>query len=79
MKVFAALGTTNFRWLELPALDQPITRSAGVLGKDPENPLEEMLAAFTAGQPPTRDLIPAAYPSKEWITEQVQVHIQQPE
>jgi hypothetical protein len=36
-----------------------------------------MLAAFTAGQPPKRDLIPAAYPSQEWITEQVQVHIQQ--
>ncbi len=77
LKVFATVGTTNFRWLELPALDRPLTRSAGLRGEDPGNPLEEMLAAFSADQPPTRDLIPAAYPSQEWITEQVQIHIQQ--
>jgi hypothetical protein len=79
LKVFATVGTTNFRWLELPALDQPITRSPVVSGRKPGNPLEEMLAAFTAGRPPKRDLIPAAYPSHEWITEQVQVRIQQQE
>jgi hypothetical protein len=79
LKVFATVGTTNFRWLELPALDQPVTRSAPVRDRKPRNPLEEMLAAFTAGQPAKRDLIPATYPSHEWITEQVQVRIQQQE
>ena len=72
VKVFATVGTTNFRWLELPALDQPLTRS---LRGVPQNPLENLFAAFTAEQPPTRNLVPAAYPSREWITAQVEVNI----
>ena len=35
-----------------------------------------MLVAYSTGQPPTRGLKPAAYPSQEWITERVQLHIQ---
>jgi hypothetical protein len=37
LKVFATVGTTNFRWLELPALDQPPARDlkpAAVPGKE---------------------------------------------
>ncbi len=79
LKVFATLGTTNFRWLELPPMDQPLSRSATVRGAQPDNPLEAMLAAFTADRPPTRNLVPAAYPSKEWITAEVEVRIQRPE
>ena len=79
LKVFATLGTTNFRWLELPSLDQPLSRSAAVRSTQPHNPLEEMLAAFTADQPPTRNLVPAAYPSKEWITAEVEIRIRRPE
>jgi hypothetical protein len=75
VKVFATVSTTNFRWLELPALDQPLMRSAAVRGKGPTNPLEGLMAAFTADQPPTRNLVPAAYPSHGWTTVQVEVSV----
>ncbi len=70
VKVFATLDTANFRWLELPHLDQPQVRSAGLA--TPANPLEELLSAFTADQPVTRRLQPSAYPSQGWITAQVE-------
>jgi hypothetical protein len=75
LKVFATLETTNFRWLELPALDQPPRRSATTRG-GPMNPLEELLAAVLAEEPNTRNLNPAVYPSREWVTEQVEVRIE---
>lgn len=75
IKVFATIGTTNFRWLELPSLDKPLERSAAVRTRSPTNPLENLLAAVTADKPRTRNLIPAAYPSKEWITAQVEVRV----
>ncbi len=73
IKVFATLGTANFRWLELPALDQP-SRAAGERGL-PQSTLEQLLAAVVAEQPSVRNLNPAAFPSKEWVTEQVEVRI----
>jgi hypothetical protein len=78
LKVFATIGTTNFRWLELPSLDQPLRRSASLRSLDPADPLEELLATFTADRPPTRDLTPAAYPNKGWVTEAVEVHMRRP-
>ncbi len=45
LKVFATRATTNFRWLELPALDQPVTRSA--TRSISTDPLEQLLAAVT--------------------------------
>jgi uncharacterized protein YbdZ (MbtH family) len=73
LKVFATLGTTDFRWLELPTLDISPTRKA--VCDMPENPLEELLASVAAREPGTRNLNPAAYPSREWTTAQVEVHI----
>ncbi len=74
IKAFATIGTTNFRWLELPALDQPPTK--GMTTRSPtKDPLEEILAAVTAQEPKTRNLNLAAYPSREWVTAQVEVHI----
>jgi Caspase domain len=72
LKVFATVGATDFHWLELPPLDKPILSP---VGKSPENPLEELLAAVAASQPPTKDLIPVRYPASEWIAEQVIVRI----
>lgn len=74
IKVFATVGTTNFRWLELPALDQPPTRSALTRG-GPADPLERLMAALTWQKPNTRNLNPASYPSKEWVTAQVEVRL----
>ncbi len=72
LKVFATVGATDFHWLELPPLDKPILFPTG---KSPENPLEELLAAVAASQPPTKNLEPARYPASEWIAEQVVVRI----
>jgi hypothetical protein len=71
VKVFATVGTTSFRWLELPPLDQPTTAKRGVR----TDPLEQLLAAVIEDEPRTRNLNPAAYPSKEWVTAQVEVHV----
>ena len=74
LKVLAALGPTSFRWLELPALDQPpATRK----GEAPADPLEQMLVRFTADEIPmaTKDIQPAAFPSKEWVTAMVELRV----
>jgi len=75
IKVFATLGPTNFRWLELPPLDQPLPPKRITRGGT-ANPLETLLAAVVATKPRTRNLAPAANPSGEWVTKQVEVQVQ---
>jgi hypothetical protein len=76
IKVFATLGTPNFRWLELPPLDQTIQHKAAMrnsLG----DPLEQLLAAVNEDGPPinTRNISVYSSPSKGWVTAQVEVPI----
>ena len=69
VKVFGTLDAANFRFLELPSLDEAIkskTRSAKRL-----NPLDMLLAAIDDELPKTRKLKVAASPSTEWTTKQV--------
>jgi hypothetical protein len=73
LKVFATVGSTNFRWLELPTLDQPYV-SKGTRGV-PRNALEQLLALLTAEESRTRHLNPAVYPTGEWVTAQVEVRV----
>ena len=77
LKVFASLGATSFRWLELPSLDQPPIARKGEL---PADPLEQMLAHFAAEELPaaTKDIRPAAFPSKEWVTAMVELRVWRP-
>jgi caspase domain-containing protein len=79
LKVFATIGDTNFRWLELPALDQPAI-SRGTRGM-PRNALEQLLSMFATEKPPmsTRQVNLAEHPTGEWTTEQVEVHVAQSE
>ena len=74
LKVLATEGTASFRWLELPPLDQPLTREGLSRGR-PRSGLEQLLADVAAEHPAARDLKPAAYPSREWIAAQVEVRI----
>jgi hypothetical protein len=76
IKVFATLGTTNFRWLELPPLDKPCTRNA-TTRSGPTNPLEELFASITEEKPLTRNIDAAAYPSREWVTSQIEIRMRQ--
>lgn len=73
LKVFATIGSTNFRWLELPALDQP-QQSRGMHGR-PTNALEELLFALAVDEPRSRQLSPAVNLTQEWITAQVEVRV----
>jgi len=75
IKVFATVGTTNFQWLALPALDEPPIAKKATRGA-PGSALDELLSAFTSGAPKTRNLNLAAYPSKEWATAQIEVRVQ---
>ena len=77
-KVFATLGQPDFRWLELPLLDQPIPESATRGLKAPSNLLEELLATIGADNQP-RETTKAgrvyADPSRGWTTKQVMVKV----
>lgn len=68
IKVFATVGATDFHWLELPPLDKPIF---SIGEKAPQNPLEEILSAIAAEQPPMKNVQPVRYAAAEWITEQL--------
>jgi hypothetical protein len=70
LKVFASVGASNFRWLELPALDEPTKRSLN-FPKSPTNPLETLLSVIDGEKPKTRKLSVAASPSREWTTKQI--------
>ncbi|KAB8331273.1 caspase family protein [Scytonema tolypothrichoides VB-61278] len=74
LKVFATVGATNFRCLELPALDKS---RKGTQVFRANNPLEELLAAVASEQPPNRNVSAAAYPSDKWTTEQVKLVVKQ--
>ncbi|MGB3759287.1 MAG: caspase family protein [Rivularia sp. (in: cyanobacteria)] len=74
-KVFATVGMANFRWLELPPLDQPILPPEAKGVSRSGSGLDDFLITFAAEQPPTRNGNPVAFPSREWTTTQFQVKV----
>jgi hypothetical protein len=78
IKVFATKGQANFRWLELPSLNEEITPKRFAATRSAVNPLEALLAAIDDEQPKTRRLEVAASPSREWTTQQLTLNIQRP-
>ena len=75
MKVFATRSTTNFRWLELPALDQPVSRSATYSAS--MNALEQLLAAVTDETSNTRAIRLVGSPAeKAWSVAQVELRVE---
>jgi Caspase domain len=77
VKVFATVGPANFRWLELPALDQPV-RSAQTrsLPAQPRTPLEQLLANIGAEETSFRNVSLAAAASEEWVVASLEVRVQ---
>jgi Caspase domain len=75
LKVFATVKPNDFRWLELPSLDEEIAPKAG-LQRDPD-PLGQLLAAVGADvdEPPFRmkAAVPIFDPSQEWTTKEIQI------
>jgi hypothetical protein len=75
IKVFATVGVPNFRWLELPALDEPPAPAyvAGTRG-DLVDEFERFLRADAA--PPTRrNLQPKPRTNSSWSSRQLEVRI----
>lgn len=72
-KIFATRSATNFRWLELPTLDESIKRSAA---RSPSgDPLEQLLAMATGEQTELRAvrLNASSHQEKGWTVSQVEV------
>ena len=73
LKVFATLGTTSFRWLELPPFDQPLAApKGGGSGRSAGADAGAVRRRRGSGMP-SRDIRPAAFPSKEWVTAMVEL------
>jgi len=79
LKAFGAVEPTNFRWLELPPLDQPPTRGSSGLrssGRAPANQLEKLLSDMTPDNARGFDrLTPVSYSNKGWTITQLEVQI----
>jgi len=76
-KIFATRATTDFRWLTLPALDQPpVQRTRTRAGIT--DPLEQLLASVTAEATQTRafKLTKAPNASAGWTVQNVTFHVQ---
>ncbi|BBD52760.1 peptidase C14, caspase catalytic subunit p20 [Planktothrix agardhii NIES-204] len=74
IKVFATLRPNDFRWLELPPLDEEIAPKAG-LSRD-DSPLGKLLTALGAEIPElTRAAVPIFDPSQEWTTKEIKITI----
>jgi hypothetical protein len=74
IKVIAARGSANFHWLEMSPLDRPAPPRDLTRGIN-SDPLEDLLRAIAAEKPTTRNLNPATYPSREWVTAQLEVRV----
>ena len=76
IKVFATIKQNDFRWLELPSLDEEIGKKAEKLPRG-DNPLGQLLAAVGADvdRPPelTRAAVPIFDPSQEWTTKDIKI------
>ena len=75
IKVFAAIDSPNFRWLELPALDQPLKSMVSRSG----DPLEALFASIGDSAPASRDVSAVRYPSREWTTQQLRITTVKPD
>jgi Caspase domain len=77
LKVFATVEPTNFRWLELPALDQTATRGAVTLRsiRKPVNQLEKLMSDLTNATRGFDLIAPTSYAIKGWTTAQIEIQI----
>jgi hypothetical protein len=74
LKVMGTVGPSNFRWLELPALEEPDKGGTGWRGSA-ATLLDEFLAAFMNNGSGFRDLTVEANASHEWTTVQVEIDV----
>jgi hypothetical protein len=76
LKVFGARATTQFRWLELPALDQPDPHGAAARSAI-SDPLERNLAMITGEMaPPAAIELTGTHGHDEWTVAQAEVRVE---
>lgn len=81
IKVFATVGSPDFRWLELPPLDKDIPTAASrnlvaPKGGDSDDPLEGLFAAIGDDKPPSDTRAQVIFdPSSEWATKDIQITV----
>ncbi len=80
IKIFAMYGQADFRWLELPPLDQPLqsAKSKGLDEDKPRSVLEDLFAAFgtDADKTPPMTRAEAIFePGEEWVTKEIQMTV----
>lgn len=82
IKIFAMAGQADFRWLELPPLDQALPTAAlrGLSARsEPVNALEALFAAIgaDADQPPATERAQVIFdPGKDWVTKEIQIIVE---
>lgn len=75
LKVFATVGPSPFRTLELPPLDNPVVAKSARRGGT-KTELDELVAAMSADVPPARSLVPPKRSeSSAWAVAQVEVRV----
>jgi hypothetical protein len=75
IKVFATVGVSNFRWLELPPLDRSFGAEQN-FRETPDDSLENILSTAALEECGTREMRVAPGASGEWITYQVELKVQ---
>lgn len=76
LKVFATIEGTSFRWLEMPALDQPPAATKGT--RDPGDALEQLMSAFISPTL-TRQMVNLSAPKgRSWTATEVEVRVRRP-
>jgi hypothetical protein len=75
LRVVATIADASFRYLEMPALDKPLS-SLATRGLDtPRTLVEQLLAAYTADRPRTRNFEQEVSASSEWTSAEVIVEV----
>ena len=80
IKVFAMYGEADFRWLELPPLDEPLAsaKSRGLDESKSRGVLENLFAAFGTDAdktPPVTRAEAIFEPGEEWVTKEIQITV----
>lgn len=73
LKVFASRQPLSFRWLELPAFDQPLFQHGALRGE--AKPLDRLFAALAAEAPATRGFMPPAEGCDDWWVDTLTVEV----
>jgi len=74
IKVFATRMATDFRWLQLPVLDEPVEPVVGTK-RSAGDPLAELHEQIVEDRATTRSIRLASKPKRTWTVDEVEIHV----